>query len=199
MWNKYKRWFEAFDILSFKILPTSENCLSLDKWKKSSPPLTYLQKCKLENTWRNKFHIFLYIKIWFCCQIRFKTYFKDFKTYSKDFKTYAILGIERNLLHNKAQPVGSGERVFEALRDIFWRPTRKECDGLLLLRWISFWYSEVHGCCCCWITYYEERVSGALKDSVLCHRVLHLVLLYDYLQEQCLLVWSKNYKSLGLS
>ena len=103
MWNKYKSWFEAFDILSFKILPTSENCLSLDKWKKSSPPLTYLQKCKLENT--------------------------------------SILDIERNLLHNKAQPVGGGERVFEALRDFFWRPTTKECDGLLLRRiiFLVFW------------------------------------------------------------
>ena len=154
MWNKYKSWFEGFDkCCFFKILPTSENCLSLDKWKKSSPPLTYLQKCKLENT--------------------------------------LILDIERNLLHNKAQPVRGGERVFEALRDFFWRPTRKQCDGLIILWWISFWYSEVYGWCCCWITYYEERMSGALKDSVLCHRVLHLVLLYDHLRSNVIILIKK--------
>ena len=65
----------------------------------------------------NKFLISLTFA--FVVNANLKLYFKDIKAYSKDFKTYTILDIERNLLHNKAQPVGGGERVFEALRDFF--------------------------------------------------------------------------------
>ena len=35
-------------------------------------------------------------------------------------------------------------------------------------------------------TYYEERMSGALKNPILCHRVLHLILLDNHLHKNYL-------------
>ena len=35
-------------------------------------------------------------------------------------------------------------------------------------------------------TYYEERMSGALKNAILCHRVLHLILLDNHLHKHYL-------------
>ena len=160
-------------------MPTSENCLSLDKWKKSSPPLTYLQKCKLENTWMNKFLVSL--RFAFVVNANLKLTSKMLKLTPKILKLTPYLILKETYSITKHS---RSEVVKEYLRPwgiFFWWPTRKECNGLLLLRWISFWYSKVHGWCCWWITYYEERMSGALKDSVLCHRVFHLVLLYDHL------------------